>query len=232
MLLLHLQISKAIEKKHQIMGRKKKELPIIENITITDVAAEGKALAKVDDMVVFVPFVVPGDVVDLQLLWQFISDTPTVVAESRYKNEGSRLSYTSWQPATIQPSADISGVFNKPIVLLVNNRTASCAEFSTMFFKALKDKQGADVTIIGDQTLGATGMISDNADQLFDSGTFTLGELITTTTTPFLQNRMYDGTFVEGKGIVPDEIVPFEYDKFVSGEDTRLNRAFSLVRGQ
>ena len=67
MLLLHLQISKAIEKKHQIMGRKKKELPIIENITITDVAAEGKALAKVDDMVVFVPFVVPGDVVDFQI---------------------------------------------------------------------------------------------------------------------------------------------------------------------
>ena len=67
MLLLHLQISKAIEKKHQIMRRKKKELPIIENITITDVAAEGKALAKVDDMVVFVPFVVPGDVVDLQI---------------------------------------------------------------------------------------------------------------------------------------------------------------------
>ena len=173
-----------------------------------------------------------GDVVDLQLLWQFISDTPTVVAESRYKNEGSRLSYTSWQPATIQPSDDISGVFDKPIVLLVNNRTASCAEFSTMFFKALNDKHGADVTIMGDQTLGATGMIYDISDNLFDSGTFTLGDFIKTTTTPFLQNRMYDGTFVEGKGIVPDEIVPFEYDKFVSGEDTRLNRAFSLIRGQ
>lgn len=49
------------------MGRKKKELPILENITITDVAAEGKALARVNDMVVFVPFVVPGDVVDLQV---------------------------------------------------------------------------------------------------------------------------------------------------------------------
>jgi 23S rRNA (uracil1939-C5)-methyltransferase len=34
---------------------------------ITDVAAEGKALAKVDDLVVFVPYVVPGDVVDLQV---------------------------------------------------------------------------------------------------------------------------------------------------------------------
>ena len=38
------------------MARKKKELPILEKITITDVAAEGKALARIDDMVVFVPF--------------------------------------------------------------------------------------------------------------------------------------------------------------------------------
>ena len=39
----------------------------MEQVTITDVAAEGKALARVNDMVVFVPYVVPGDVVDLQV---------------------------------------------------------------------------------------------------------------------------------------------------------------------
>lgn len=49
------------------MSRKKKSLPLLEKVTITDVAAEGKALAKVNDMVVFVPYVVPGDVVDLQV---------------------------------------------------------------------------------------------------------------------------------------------------------------------
>lgn len=49
------------------MARKKKELPLLERIEITGVAAEGKALARVNDLVVFVPFVVPGDVVDLQL---------------------------------------------------------------------------------------------------------------------------------------------------------------------
>lgn len=49
------------------MARKRKPLPILENITITDVAAEGKALAKVDNLVVFVPYAVPGDVVDLQV---------------------------------------------------------------------------------------------------------------------------------------------------------------------
>ena len=49
------------------MSRKKKPLPILEHVTITDCAAEGKALARVNDMVVFVPFCVPGDVVDLQV---------------------------------------------------------------------------------------------------------------------------------------------------------------------
>ncbi len=49
------------------MSRKKKPLPVLENVTITDYAAEGKALARVDDFVVFVPFAVPGDVVDLQV---------------------------------------------------------------------------------------------------------------------------------------------------------------------
>lgn len=49
------------------MARKKKELPLLENIEITDVAAEGKALVRVDDLVVFVPYVVPGDIVDLQI---------------------------------------------------------------------------------------------------------------------------------------------------------------------
>lgn len=39
----------------------------MEKVTILDVAAEGKAIAKVNDLVVFVPYVAPGDVVDLQI---------------------------------------------------------------------------------------------------------------------------------------------------------------------
>ena len=49
------------------MSRKKKELPIYEKVEIQDVAAEGKALVRIDDLVVFVPYVVPGDVVDLRV---------------------------------------------------------------------------------------------------------------------------------------------------------------------
>jgi len=48
------------------VGRKK-ELPLLENIRITDIGAEGNALARVDNMVVFVPMLVPGDVVDIKV---------------------------------------------------------------------------------------------------------------------------------------------------------------------
>jgi 23S rRNA (uracil1939-C5)-methyltransferase len=46
---------------------KKKPLPLLEKVRITGIAAEGKAIAKHDDKVIFVPFVVPGDIVDIQL---------------------------------------------------------------------------------------------------------------------------------------------------------------------
>ena len=49
------------------MTRKKKPLPLLRDIEITGYAAEGKTLARVDDIVVFVPYAVPGDVCDLQV---------------------------------------------------------------------------------------------------------------------------------------------------------------------
>jgi 23S rRNA (uracil1939-C5)-methyltransferase len=49
------------------MGRKK-ELPVLENVRITDIGAEGNAVARVDNLVVFVPMLIPGDVVDLKVI--------------------------------------------------------------------------------------------------------------------------------------------------------------------
>lgn len=49
------------------MSRKRKPLPVIEGLEITSLAAEGNALGRDGDMVVFVPFGAPGDVVDVKL---------------------------------------------------------------------------------------------------------------------------------------------------------------------
>jgi len=49
------------------MSRRRKPIPILEQVEIIDAGSEGKALARVDNLVVFVPFVVPGDIVDIQV---------------------------------------------------------------------------------------------------------------------------------------------------------------------
>ena len=49
------------------MGRKK-DMPLLENVTITDIGAEGNALARVNNLVVFVPMLIPGDIVDLRVI--------------------------------------------------------------------------------------------------------------------------------------------------------------------
>ncbi len=48
------------------MGRKKK-LPLIENVEITDLGAKGKAIARIDNFVTFISGGLPGDIVDVQL---------------------------------------------------------------------------------------------------------------------------------------------------------------------
>ena len=74
------------------MARKKKELPIVEQIEILDVAAEGKAITRWKDKVVFVPFAAPGDVVDLQ-----------VSRQKRNFAEGRIMKFHTYSPLRTEP---------------------------------------------------------------------------------------------------------------------------------
>ncbi len=49
------------------MARSRKNKPELLNVTVADMAAEGKSICRVDDQVVFVTGAVPGDVVDIQV---------------------------------------------------------------------------------------------------------------------------------------------------------------------
>lgn len=49
------------------MSRKRKNLPVVEGLEITKVAAEGKSIARWNDLVVFIPFGAPGDVADVKI---------------------------------------------------------------------------------------------------------------------------------------------------------------------
>ena len=51
------------------MGRsRRKRKPFYEKVEIQDIGAEGKALARINDVVVFTTMAAPGDVVDLQVI--------------------------------------------------------------------------------------------------------------------------------------------------------------------
>jgi 23S rRNA (uracil1939-C5)-methyltransferase len=45
----------------------KKLLPLYKNVTVTGIAAEGKSIARYENMVIFLPFGAPGDVADIQI---------------------------------------------------------------------------------------------------------------------------------------------------------------------
>lgn len=68
------------------MSRRGKPLPLLENIPITDLAAEGKALARWEGMAVFVPWCVPGDVCDLQITRKKHSFAEAEVVRFRQKS--------------------------------------------------------------------------------------------------------------------------------------------------
>lgn len=74
------------------MARTKKELPILEGVTIETLAGEGKALAHIDGQVLFVPFACPGDICDVQ-----------VVKKKKSFLEGKIKSFVSPSPDRTEP---------------------------------------------------------------------------------------------------------------------------------
>ncbi|MBE0637311.1 MAG: 23S rRNA (uracil(1939)-C(5))-methyltransferase RlmD [Bacteroidales bacterium] len=82
-------------------GRKKRkvDLPLLEKVEILDAGAEGKAVARVDNMVVFVPFAAPGDVVDIK-----------VVSKKKSFYEGKIVKYHHLSEKRVEPRCEHFGL--------------------------------------------------------------------------------------------------------------------------
>jgi 23S rRNA (uracil1939-C5)-methyltransferase len=81
------------------MGRGKKQKPFYENVLITDIGAEGMAIGRVNDVVVFVPQVIPGDVCDLQ-----------VTRDRKRFREARAVKIHTYSPDRVAPFCDHFGV--------------------------------------------------------------------------------------------------------------------------
>jgi len=80
------------------VGRKK-QLPLLRGVTITDIGSEGNAIARVDDMVLFVPGVIPGDVIDVR-----------VTKKKKRYMEGVALSVITPSPDRVSPPCRHFGI--------------------------------------------------------------------------------------------------------------------------
>ncbi|MCX6255528.1 MAG: 23S rRNA (uracil(1939)-C(5))-methyltransferase RlmD [Bacteroidia bacterium] len=80
------------------VGRRK-DMLLLEKVRITDIGAEGNALAKVDNLVVFVPMLIPGDVVDIK-----------VVKKRKKYLEGRVVKFHEYSADRIQPRCSYFGV--------------------------------------------------------------------------------------------------------------------------
>ena len=76
----------------------RRQLPFFENVTILDAGAEGKSVARVDDMVVFVPFCVPGDIVDIQ-----------VISKRKSYCEGKAIKFHHYSELRVEPFCEHFG---------------------------------------------------------------------------------------------------------------------------
>ena len=81
------------------MARKKANYPLIEGLEITTLAAEGKAMGRWNDVVVFVPLTVPDDVVDVQIR-----------SKRRRYMEGFVVRYVRKSPLRAEPFCEHFGV--------------------------------------------------------------------------------------------------------------------------
>lgn len=174
-----------------------------------------------------------GYLYDLSLLWpSFTGGRDVHFADSRRKDGDNRLDYGVWLSMRVE---DDGRKFSSsvPVAVLVNAQSASAAELSVMFFKALRDDYGFNVRIIGETTAGANGaLLEDLSEEYYNAGTTTIEPWMTTIYTPFTQVRYKDGTIYEGKGIEPDETIAFDWEEFTSGTDRRLERALEWVRAE
>lgn len=73
------------------MGRNKK-LPLLERVRITDIGSEGNAIARIDNMVLFVPMLIPGDIADIR-----------VIRKRKSYLEGIPVKFHEYSPDRIKP---------------------------------------------------------------------------------------------------------------------------------
>jgi hypothetical protein len=169
-----------------------------------------------------------GFVVDLSLLWgQMFSRERHKVAYNRLKMGDGRLDFSPLIPFYIYSDPQNTKDLDIPLVLLINNFSASCSELSALIVRSLPGG-----FLVGGTTAGAFGQLTgDGRNVLYNAGEFSTAK-IELTYTPFSQLLDLNMLSFEGRGIESDYYVPFDYESFSQGIDTRLEKAIEVIQAR
>ncbi len=143
----------------------------------------------------------------------YFTNDRIMYAQERFRINGNRNDFTEWYPLFVDGTA--TGIFNKPVVLIISQATGSAAErFASIM------KEFPQVTLIGDTTFGGSGGILEYA---LPNGWVC--------TSSFKQVLRASGQYIESFGIAPDitDVFDRENPDNFDGEDRAILKAIELI---
>lgn len=163
-----------------------------------------------------------GDVADLDFFVASIINSKLHFGYTRYKLSEATQHYTPWIGSHITGRNQSPDINNLPVIILVDNYSASMAETT-----ALIVKQFPQGKVIGEGTWGATGPIG-NSD-LYHSGQFDIEGFCHV----YMSSAAFkdvNGNFYESIGLQPDISIPFNLVNLEKGIDAQLEKALEIIR--
>ena len=168
---------------------------------------------------------------DREILFGDMFREPHLIGYQKNKTGAGRLDLTQEFPLYIYPEADFFGnefsdIASKPVVAITNTATVSNGEITVLMVNSLPN--GGQT---GGVTMGANGTLAGDI-LTHNSGTFSVGNYITSVYTPYGNIRDTNHVSYEGKGLTPDEGYEedFNKDAFLAGTDSRLGKAFEWIK--
>ncbi len=183
-----------------------------------------------------------GSTGDLQPFIASLTQGRNVVGYTRVKDGFGRLDYSPWSEYQI-PAPSNHILKEKPIVVLADINSVSCAELATMLIKNLPNG-----TFIGERTYGAIGALlpqSHRSHDVFYSGCMGDYDLFEYGPDAFLYKDLfpfyvYTSTFhmvdaqyrdVEGVGVQPDYEIKYNQERLiVDNKDLQLENAIYFIK--
>ena len=168
---------------------------------------------------------------DREILFGDMFREPHLIGYQKNKTGAGRLDLTQEFPLYIYPEADFFGnefsdIASKPVVVITNTATASNGEITVLMVNSLPN--GGQT---GGVTMGANGTLAGDI-LTHNSGTFSVGNYITSVYTPYGNIRDTNHVSYEGKGLTPDKGYEENFNKvdFFRGIDSRLGKAFEWIK--